>query len=77
MRELKVGDIVKTVESPTRRKDRLFHGMKILRIIGIYAVVDNKKDIGDGVIGLDQLELDIDWYREHKLERIMNTLKSH
>ena len=64
---LKVGDIVKC-------KDGVYKplsGMKILKVSGDYVVVDNKTDIGDGVIEAEDLELDKRYLREKKLERIL------
>jgi hypothetical protein len=67
--ELKVGDIVRTKN--TFWKD--LRGMKILRLDldSIYCVVDNKKDIGDGVISIYYLEIDLNFYRTKKLKRIL------
>lgn len=72
-RKLKVGDTVKTVKgwNPFSKKD--LTGMKLVKCWddNEYVVVDNVSDIGDGVIGLDQIELDVDWYRKRKLKRIL------
>ena len=75
MSNLKVGDIVRT--NCERRKWKDLRGMKILKIPGDgeYCVVDNTKDIGDGVISVTDLEIDVEYYRQAKLERICSGTK--
>ena len=74
--KLKIGDMVKSTERYVWFYKKDAKGSKIVRISGDYAVVDNKKDwgayFGDGVIALKDLELDINYYREKKLKRILN-----